>query len=437
MERLNSKEIDVIVAGGGPSGLIAATAAGRLGVKTLVIEREGFLGGMATAALVNSFFGFFVGNHKVVSGLPEEFIEKIKASGGSRGFQEYVLGETSASPLPVNGFPFNPEITKIVADELVLESGSRILFHTQVVDVEMAGSRVVAVVTEGISGRRVFRAKTFIDATGDAAVAKKAGAEVTGEEEDLKKARMPSALVFRLTDIDLPRFRALSREEKRRIALEGLRRGELFWQSLAFFPSPDTNDAYCLMGKITGLDLLDDEDLSNAERMGRQQVMPIIHFLRREIPGFEHCKLAGIAARAGVRETRRIVGLYTLTEQDIYESRVFEDAMALGAGYIDLHDHAGPGILLKGQDYPTGIPMRCLLPVSVQGLIVTGRAISSTRLANSAIRQMGTGMALGQASGTLAAVAVKKGIFPSVVSVKEVQGILREHGAVISKEDMD
>lgn len=401
MGQTKLNQFDIIVGGGGPSGLIAAAAASRLGARTLLVERENFLGGMATGATVTHFFGFFVGGFRVVRGIPDEFIERIKESGGSDGFEHYMLAEASNTPLSVNGFPFDPEITKIVADEFVSEAGVHILFHTQVVGAIMEGKRIKGIVTEGIAGRREIEAKIVIDATGDAIVAKKSGAEVAGEEEELRKARMPSALLFRVTDIDLPRFRALPREEKRKIALNGLEKKEIFWQNLGFFPFHGTRDAICLMGKIAGLDTLDDEDLSQAYLIGRQQIRKIITFVRREVPGFERCKLAGIAPQLGVRETRRIVGLYTLTEEDIYENRVFEDAVALGAGYIDLHDPSGPALLLTGLDKPSQIPMRCLLPMSVQGLVVTGRPISSTRLANSAIRQMGTGMALGQAAGTL------------------------------------
>jgi hypothetical protein len=429
-------QFDIIVAGGGPSGLVAATAAARLGARTLIIEQESFLGGNATSALINKFFGFFVKETRVVRGIPEEFTERIKINEGSTGFERYVFSETGKTPLSVIGFSFNPEVVKIVADEMVTEAGVKVLFHTHVVDVVMEYKRVAGIITEGVCGRREFRAKVILDATGDATVAKKAGAEILGEEEELKKARMPPGLIFRLTDIDLPRFRALAIEEKRKLVQEGLRTGEIPWQNLGFFNDPMTKDAFCHMSRISGFDTLDDEDLSEAEMVGRRQIRKIITFLRREVPGFEHCKLAGIATRAGVRETRRIVGLYTLTEQDIYEARHFQDGMALGAGYIDLHDHTGPGILIKGMENPTQIPMRCLLPISMNGLVVTGRAISSTRLANSAIRQMGTAMALGQAAGTLAAVAVRRSLLPTEVSAAEVQRILRENGAVISQQDI-
>ena len=435
MSRSISNDVDVLVVGGGPSGLIAAIAAARLGAKTLVIEREGYLGGTATAGMVCNFFGFFHKEKQVVRGIPEEFIERIKEAGGSTGFTPFIMGELTSNQLPLYGFPTNPEITKIVADEIVSEAHVGVLFHTLLVGVLMEGRRVTGVVTEGIGGRRETRAKVIVDATGDAVVASKAGAEVMGEEEQVRKVRMPSTLVFRLSDVDVPRARAMSREEKRKIVLRGIQQKELFWENLNFPSTPANNDAIPILSRITGLDTLDDEDLSRVEMIGRQQIKSIVNFLRREVAGFEKCNLVGIAPRAGIRETRRVVGLYTLTEQDTYDSPRFEDAVALASGPMDIHDHAGTGIFLKWPDRPFKIPMRCLIPASVEGLVITGRAISTKRPANCAIRFMGTAMSLGQAAGVIGAVAARNGIPPRRVSSEEVQNILRENGAILSAED--
>jgi hypothetical protein len=433
------KEFDVVIAGGGPSGLIAATAAARLGANTLLIERDGFLGGMATGALVAQFFFFFLKDIlQVVKGIPEEFTQRITKAGGGTGFEKYILNSAglNSEPIVVMGYPFDPEIAKIVADELVLDAGARILFHSPVVDVLMDGRRVCGVVVEGVAGRREIRARTVIDATGDAVIAKKAECEVIGEEEGFRRARMPATLVFRATDIDLPKLRALSREEKQRIVRRGLDTGEIPWESLGFFRDPGTKDGFCLMSRISGFDVLDEEDLTQAQIRGRQQIKRIVEFLRREVPGFERCKVSAIASRLGIRETRRIVGLYTLNDEDIFSSRSFDDAVVLGGGYVDIHDHAGTGILLKELDHPFEIPMRCSFPVSTEGLVVTGRAVSTTRVVNGAIRGMGTMMALGQAAGTVAAIAAKKGILPVNVSTKELQSTLRGHGAVITETDI-
>jgi len=438
MGRLNSTDFDVIVAGGGPSGLIAGTAAARLGAKTIVIERDGFLGGMATGGWVAQFFFFFLKDVlQVVRGIPEEFTERIKKAGGATGFEKYILNAVGlyTEPLTVTGFPFDPEIAKMVADELLLDAGAHPLFHSTVVDVLMEGNRVCGVVVEGVGGRREIRGKVIVDATGDGVAAKKAGAQVRGEEDEFRKVRQPCTLVFRVAGCDVPQLWALPREEKQRIVRRGLETGELPWASLAFFRNPSTNEGFSLMSRISGRDILDDEDLSQALIEGRQQIKRIVEFLRREIPGFSKCKISGIAPRLGLRESRTIAGRYTLTEDDIFSSRSFEDAVVLGGGYVDIHEANGPGIYLKELDRPFEIPLRCSFPASIEGLVITGRTISTTRVAIAATRGMGTMMALGQAAGTVAALAAKKGVLPTDVPVKEVQSMLRKNGAVITEAD--
>ena len=247
---------------------------------------------------------------------------------------------------------------------------------------------------------------------------------------------MPATLVFRLADVDVTRVRSLSREEKREIVLQGIKQRELYWEGLSFATTPANNDAICLMSRISGFDVLNDEELSQTEMAGRQQVKTIVNFLRRKVPGFEKCYIAGIAPRVGVRESRRIVGVYTLTDEDMFDNRLFEDVVALCGGPLDIHDHKGSGILLKMLDHPFQIPMRCLLPVSIDGLVVTGRTISATRQVSSTIRNMPTVMALGQAAGTIAALAASKAVSPRALSPEEVRNILKEYGAVLSQQDI-
>lgn len=315
---------------------------------------------------------------------------------------------------------------------MVSEAGSRMLLHALIVGVMQTGRRVEGVIVEGVDGRHAIRANVIIDATGDAIVSAKAGAELVGEETELRRDRQPMALVFRLAGVDVPTFRAVPREEKRRLVMQGIGQGDLFWESLAFSSTPANNDAICLLSRLRGLDALDPHDLTRAELMGRQQIKRILAFLRKEIPGFAKCNLVGVASRVGIRETRRIVGQYTLTEEDVLGSRTFEDVIALGTGPVDLHDPQGTGfVTLRMPDRPFQIPMRCLLPASIEGVVATGRTISATRSANGAARHMGTAMALGQAAGALAAVAANDGVSPTSVPWREVQKVLRDLGACL------
>ena len=204
---------------------------------------------------------------------------------------------------------------------------------------------------------------------------------------------------------------------------------------MSFCSTPNGHDAICLMSRITGVDALDDGDVSAAERTGRKQIRSIVGFLNREVPGFEKAILSSIASRIGVRETRRIVGDYMLTEEDIMQQRRFEDTIALGCGPMDVHDANGTGIVLYMPPAPFDIPMRCLLPKDIGGLIVSGRAICATREANGGARHMATAMALGQAAGTMAAIAIEKKIAPREIDAQEVRVRLRTDGAALSIDD--
>jgi hypothetical protein len=173
-------------------------------------------------------------------------------------------------------------------------------------------------------------------------------------------------------------------------------------------------------------------DASDQERIGRAQIKSIVTFLKREVPGFENSILASIAPRVGVRETRRIEGRYLLTADDILAQRTFEDTVALGVGPMDIHEANGTGIALSMPPAPFHIPMRCLVPAEIEGLIVTGRAISATHEANGGARHMGTAMALGHAAGVMAAVSLTRANSTHTIPASVVQEQLRAQGATLS-----
>nr|WP_315593822.1 FAD-dependent oxidoreductase [uncultured Cupriavidus sp.] len=428
---------DVIVVGGGASGTVAAIAAARAGARTLLIERGGCLGGAATANLVAQWVAFFHHDTRVVGGIPFELAERLQIAGGSDGFHRYVMGEAAGTPFGLRVLPFNPETLKVVLDAAVKDSGAEVLFHTGFSRSLVADGRISGVVTETVAGRRAYLASTVIDASGDAAVCASAGVECHGEDLGKTGERQPCTLSFRLSNVDVARFKSVPSPERRRLVLGGLERGELFWQSLSFVSTPAGTDAICLMSRITGVDALSERDATNAEQEGRRQIASIVPFLKREIPGFENAVLAGIAERVGVRETRRIQGSYTLTEEDIMEERSFDDAIALGAGPMDRHDPNGTGITLYAPPSPFEIPLRALIPNGVKALLVCGRTLSSTREAMAGARHMATSMAMGQAVGTLAAVATATNRLPSEVPAAEVQKLLLNGNAYFHRSQVE
>lgn len=427
-------DYDVIVVGGGASGTVAAIAAAKAGARTLLLERGGCLGGAATANLVAQWVAFYHGDTRVLGGIPYELTQRVQAKGGSKGFDRYTMGEAAGNPFPLRNFPINPEVVKIVLDEAVVEAGVTTLFHTVFSRSLVQDGVIQGVVVENVEGRRAYRAKVVIDASGDAAVCADAGVPCFGDGQNDESKRQPCTLSFRLSNVDVPRFKAVPREERIRLVKEGLDSGELFWKSISFVSTPGDSDAICLMSRINGIDALSATDVSFAEQEGRRQVASIVRYLNRAIPGFENAILADIAERVGVRETRRIQGLYLFKHEDIMEEVAFEDSIALGAGPMDTHEPGGTGIVLYAPPSPFEIPLRALIPVSIEGLLVCGRTLSADSEAMAGARHMGTSMAMGQAVGSLAAIAVQTNQKPSLVPAASVQEVLSRENALFKRE---
>lgn len=429
-------EYDVIVSGGGASGLIAAVSAAGEGARTAVIERSGCFGGTGTSAMVAQWLGFHNGEMRVVGGLGLELTKRVCALGGSKGFTPYVFGEAGRKPIPLLHFAFNPEIVKIACDEFANDAGIDIYFHTQIARPIVGDGRVGGIIIENASGRSALRSKIVIDATGDATIASASGVPCMGEEAELRKKRQPCALLFRLSNVDVKRFRSLPRDEKRAIAVEGVREGRLHWESLAFLSTPAGTDAICMMSRIYDIDALNAADLTRAELVGRQQIKGIVEFLQERVPGFEKSVLATIAERIGIRETRRIVGQYKLEESDILEESRFPDSVALAAGPVSLHQSDGSSVNnIYMPDVAFEIPLRCMLPKTMEGIVVTGRAICASREANGGARNMGTAMALGDAAGVYAARYAQGKSTLTEPAADEIRKTLRARSGLVSIDD--
>jgi hypothetical protein len=434
MSEVIKKGCDVLVVGGGPSGAIAAVAAARTGARTLLIEKNSFFGGTATAAMVGQFFAFYHTEQKTVAGIADELLERIEAAGGSKGFNRYLMAEAADTPLSLMSYPFDPEILKFVLDDFLTDSRVGVLLCTRATDVIMTDGKLTGVMIHGTSQRGLVTAACTVDASADAVVAEKAGVEFLDVCGEAGRRLQPMTLVFRLAGVDVRKVRSLPRDAKREIIMEGLATGDLYWKSLSFSSTPAGNDAVCLMSRVMDCDPLDDEQISKAYITGRRQVRSIVQFLKRRMPGFENAVLVNVASTMGVRESRQIRGVYTVTDDDVLTSTPFPDAIAIGSGPYDIHDPSGTGITLKMPDRPFAIPYRCMLPERVRGLVVTGRAVSATKGAIATIRHMGTMMAVGHAAGTAAALAILSGKDPAAIDVEELQAALVSQGALISPD---
>lgn len=427
-------EYDVIVVGGGPSGVAAAIAAARRGARTALIERAAFLGGTATGAMVASFMGFYWIDHRVVGGIGFELTQRLEHRGASSGFGRYVLAEASDQSLDVITFPFDPETLKIVLDEMLVEAGVHPYLHAQAISALEEDGVCVGVVYQGVIGRKALRGRTIIDASANGSIAVSAGAAREEARQDPRR-RQPMTQVARLVDVDVARFRRLPQPAKQHLARRGLERGVLTQKLLSVLSSPHGDDAIVLMTRVSERDGTDEQQLALAEIEGRQLVSRLIPFLRAEVPGFENARLGTLASWIGVRETWRVIGDYVITGDDVRVGNSFGDAIALGTGPLDTHHSAGGGLSLAVPERPFQIPYRALLPRNVDGLITTGRCVSATREGMAGLRHMGTVMAMGQAAGTAAALAAGQGVSPRAISPSAIQEALTRDGAIITAAD--
>ncbi len=410
----------VLVVGGGPSGIGAAVGAAKAGASVLLIEQYGFLGGMATAGMVNPFMNFHAGEKQLIKGVFQELLDRMQKMGG------YGLPGMATRA-------FDHELFKIAADQILLDHGVRMLFHSFVCGAEVKQDKIEQVVVVGKSGPLSVKAKVFVDATGDADLAALSGAPwVFGREKD--GLVQPLTTNFNVAGVDESRMPPGKEVTALYIKAKAEGRIENPREDVLLFRTTRKGEIHFNTTRITHIDATNVLDFTKAELEGRRQVWETFHFLKSEVPGFENSYIISIGPQVGVRETRRIVGDYVLTEEDVLGAKKFDDGIALNNYPVDIHNPAGTGTVLKhlkpGEFY--SIPYRCLTPKKISNLIVGGRPISTTHEAHSSSRVMPISCATGHACGAAAALAAKvDGVFRNV-DVKLVQGRLVEQGAVLS-----
>ncbi|HET7596931.1 MAG TPA: FAD-dependent oxidoreductase [Burkholderiales bacterium] len=450
-------DTDVLVVGGGPAGLGAAVGAADAGARVVLAERYGFLGGNATAALVMPLMSFHTrrsahGHEDATALLPTDHGpgDPIVAGVLQRLLERLVRVGGAIAPSLETGYvvPFDPEWFKLCALDLLDEAGVQFLLHAFAADVvpdTAAAARVAGVVFETKSGPLVVRARAIVDCTGDGDIAARAGAPFeVGRFDGLTQ---PMTLMFRVVDFERSAFDAYVCAHPGQwrgvhglwdLVREASAAGELDLprEDMLFFATPHPGEVSVNSTRITRVLGIDVWDLSYAEWCGRRQMRGIAAFLRKYVPGFERAYVAQSGVHVGVRETRRMLGDYQLTADDVLRARKFDDAIARGAYPVDIHNPDGKGTVLKhvppGDAYD--IPLRALLPRALENVIVAGRCLSGTHEAHSSYRVMPIVMATGQAAGVCAAISARSGRAPREVPVAQVQSELLRQGASLRKD---
>ncbi|NHJ20934.1 MAG: FAD-dependent oxidoreductase [Candidatus Lokiarchaeota archaeon] len=453
------RETDVLVLGGGPAGLSAALAAAREGVDTILVERFGCFGGVITQSMIGTIAWYRYAKTVDAGGIGLEFEKRAKEMNGSINIlgnikNKDMIATLEQEGLMVNGEPtyevLETEVFKHVADELVQEAGITPLLHCIAVDVVMEDNTIKGVITESKSGRRAILAKRVIDATGDADIAYLSGVPF---RKSPKNELMEVTVNFGASGINIGKFLMYVYLNPSRIGDWGETSGkeedsfttylvEPFKKAKEAGEIPKNVDIesfwtnYTDAGEITSfngihmknIDPTDVWDLTKAEIDGRKRVLWAIKALKKYTPGFKKARLRTIGSSLGTRESRKIIGEYEITENDIRNQARFEDSIGICPEFID-----GYGIAVMpttGRYFQ--VPIGIIIPQKVENLLVAGRCVAGDKISHAATRQMCCCMVTGQGAGVVAAVSIKENVPCRQVSIPRVQEALKRQGVRIA-----
>lgn len=430
-------EFDVVVLGGGPAGIAAAVAAARAGCATLLVERYGFLGGMGTAAGVTNFCGLHANVHgdmrRIVHGVADDLLARIEHLGGLNA-PHMVLGKILAQAYDISAY-------KAAADDLLQAGGVRVLFHALGAGVVLDQPDTIgALLVETRSGRRAIRGRIFIDGSGDGDLGAWAG--VPFEKGDDQGSMLYPTMMFRVNGVDPLRAGEVWRE------IPGLMeqaeaRGDFRFprKGAVIRPQKNTTEWRVNITQLrnadgTAVDGTDAVSLSQGEIEGRRQAFEALRFLKT-VRGFENAYIVDIGPQLGIRETRRVLGDYQLTESDVLDCASFADTIGVNGWPVE--NHVAGNVVYRWQTNPEGrgfnhLPYRMIVPRNIDNLLVAGRCASMTHGGQSAARVSGACFVMGEAAGTAAALALASGTVPRRVDVGCLQRRLETNGAYLGTQ---
>lgn len=456
-QRMSHKRVDVAVIGAGSAGITAAIAAAKTGARTLLVDAGPSVGGELLSGLpINSMIS--ARGEWVVKGVAAELLEECKRMGGYVGdfFDWRALWLVC----------IDPEIMKLAIMNVLQRYGVSVLVYTFAEDVIVEDGEVIGVVLLNKSQRTVVTAGAYVDASGDGDVAMLAGAPF--EMGDRPTGFQPVSMLFRMVGVEAEPFLRFVRDHPENVALgelplitEGIEecarnlydqgypkaffhgdgpllknamaRGELYdTPLLAVVPVSMPRKEVSVNSTRVNLNATETSALSAALPTLFDQVWQAVGFLKGNVPGFETAEFSGVAPRIGIRETRRIMGEYVLTSEDVLEARKSDQGIGKGAHELDVHGvgNQHKRIMLKdGGSYD--IPFGCLVPRNLKNVLVAGRCLSATRDAHGSARVMGSCMAMGHAAGAASAVAARSGTHVRETDVGELRKLLRDQGAVL------